>query len=247
MNFLNLKKPIIFFDLETTGLDHKTERIVQIGLIKIFPDGRVIEKNKIINPDKVIPEGAYRVHGIDNEVAEKHPKFKNFAKALYAMFKGCDIAGYNSNRFDIPFLTEEFRRNGIDFNIEESDCVDVFLIEKAITKRKYAGKLTEVYNKYTNSDFDGAHDAMADIRATIKVLEEQIRQHGLLNNVDDLIKFQHNDLKYLIHEDKKLVWNFGKHKGKDVNKTEVSYCDWFIKNHNSPLSVRNKIKEIING
>ena len=175
---LNLKNPIIFFDLETTGLDVCKDRIVQIAYIKVNPNGTEEEKNFLINPERPIPAETTAIHGIsDADVADK-PTFKELASVLVKDFKGSDIAGFNSNRFDIPLLAEEFLRAGADIDLSRCKKIDV----QTIFHKKEQRTLTAAYKLYCGKDLDNAHNALADTRATYEVLKGQLDKYPDLEN-----------------------------------------------------------------
>ena len=166
---MKLIKPIIFFDLETTGVDIAKDRICQIACIKIDLDGNQTEKELLINPNMPIPKEATEVHGITDEMVVDKPTFANISKSLLEFFEGCDIAGYNSNVFDVPLLAEEFSRSRIEFPNWELNFVDVLQYERLLKPNK----LADVYKRYTGKDLEGAHDALNDVRATLEILLHQ--------------------------------------------------------------------------
>ena len=171
---LKINKPICFFDLETTGVDTMKDRIVEIAVIKIFPNGNRESKKYLINPEMPIPKEASDVHGITDEMVADCPTFSKYAKNLNEYMGDSDLGGYNSNSFDIPMLVEEFKRSGIVFDLKNRNYVDVLNIEKQVSSRK----LGDVYSRYTDKILEGAHDALIDIEATIEILDNQIEKHG---------------------------------------------------------------------
>ena len=183
---LNLKKPIIFFDLETTGVNISHDRIIELSYIKVYPNGTEEEKSMSINPEMSIPAESTAIHHItDEDVADK-PTFKQIAKELAKVFEGCDIAGYNSNRFDIPLLMEEFLRAGINIELSRQKFVDVQTIFHKMEQRT----LSAAYKFYCNGDLENAHSANADTRATYEVLKAQLdRYPNLKNDVEFLSNF----------------------------------------------------------
>ena len=167
---LNLKNPLVFFDLETTGTNITTDRIVEISYLKVMPNGEEVSKTYLVNPEMHIPEQASQVHGIyDNDVADC-PTFKELAKVLAREFEGCDLAGYNSNRFDIPLLAEEFERVGVNIDLSKRKFVDVQVIFHKMEQRT----LSAAYKFYCKKDLENAHSADADTRATYEVLKTWI-------------------------------------------------------------------------
>ena len=217
---LKLTKPVIFFDLETTGTNITHDRIVEISLIKIMPNGEEFERTRRINPEMPIPADA--------------PKFGQIAKDLAKIFEGCDIAGFNSNKFDVPMLAEEFLRAGVKFDFTKPRYIDV----QNIFHRKEQRTLVAAYRFYCGKELDDAHSANADTRATYEVLKAQLdRYDDLQNDVDYLAEFSthaHNvDLMgRLIYDDKKReIINFGKYKGQvaaDVLRRDPGYYNWIM-------------------
>jgi len=245
---LKLEKPLAFFDLETTGVNVSRDRIVQIGILKIYPDETLEQYNQLINPGIPIPEETSAIHGItDADVADK-PSFKEIGAELVKMLAGCDLGGYNSNKFDIPLLMEEFLRNEIDFDISDKHLIDVQNIFHKMEKRTLRG----AYKFYTGAVMENAHDAMADTEATFQVFLAQIaRYEGIEYNSEEENSLTpiKNDIPALAeystmrktadfagriayNEEGVEVFNFGKHKGKpviDVLEAEPSYLDWMKK------------------
>ncbi|MDD6280975.1 MAG: exonuclease domain-containing protein [Muribaculaceae bacterium] len=229
---LNLQRPMIFFDLETTGTDVMHDRIVEISIIKVFPDGTEAQRTLRINPGCHIPEGATAVHHItDEDVADK-PAFRDIASKLAESFAGCDLAGFNSNRFDIPLLAEEFARAGVDFDFSACRFVDV----QTIFHKKEQRTLTAAYRFYCDRDLEAAHSANADTRATYEVLMAQLdRYDDLPNDVDKLAEYSSQTknvdlMGRLIYDDQhREVINFGKYKGQlaaDVLRRDPGYYNW---------------------
>ena len=243
---LNLKNPLIFLDLETTGINVSTDRIVEIALLKVFPDGREEEKLQRINPGMPIPPQSSAIHGIYDEDVKDAPLFKEVAKIYAKFIEGCDLAGFNSTRFDIPLLTEEFLRVDIDLDLKKHKFVDVQIIYHRMEKRTLAA----AYKFYLMKDLENAHSAMADTKATYEVLKAQIERydgvefddHGakskpVINSVDALASFSAFDKsvdfagRIVYDENGVEVFNFGKHKGKAVEKVlrdEPGYFAWMM-------------------
>jgi DNA polymerase-3 subunit epsilon len=232
---LQLKRPIIFFDLETTGVDTATDRIVEISLVKIDVDGTKSVKTRRINPEMPIPAISTAVHGITDADVAACPTFKEVAKTIAADFKGCDLAGYNSSRFDVPLLVEEMLRAGVDFDISRRKQIDVQTIFHKMEQRT----LSAAYRFYCEKELDNAHSAEADTRATYEVLKSQLdRYSNLPNDMGALAEFttynNNIDLAGRIIKDEqgRAVFNFGKHKGKlvfDVFATDFGFYDWMQK------------------
>lgn len=232
---LNLKNPIVFFDIESTGLDIARDRIVEISAVKVMPDGREEVKTKRINPTIPISPEAQAVHGISNEDVKDCPVFKQIAKSLAQWMEGCDIGGYNSIKFDIPLLAEEFLRAGVDFDFRKRKLVDVQNIFHKMEQRT----LVAAYRFYCNKDLEQAHSAEADTLATYEVLKAQLDryQDTLKNDIGFLADFslKNRNLDYagrIVLNDKDIpVINFGKHKGKAVEQVlreEPSYYAWIM-------------------
>jgi DNA polymerase-3 subunit epsilon len=175
---LNLKNPIVFFDLETTGIDIASDRVVEISYLKVSPDGEETTKTRKINPERPIPAEATEVHGITNEDVKNCPTFKQIAKSLAADIEGCDLAGYNSNRFDIPLLAEEFIRAGVNIDLNKHKFVDV----QTIFHKKEPRTLTAAYKFYCNKELTDAHTAEADTLATYEILKSQLDHYEDLDN-----------------------------------------------------------------
>ena len=231
---LNLKRPLIFFDLETTGTNVIHDRIVELSYIKIYPDGREEKKSRRINPGIPIPAASSAVHHITDDDVKDEPMFKHIAKSLHAIFDGCDIAGFNSNKFDVPLLMEEFARCGINFDVASRHFIDVQNIFHKMEQRT----LVAAYRFYCGKELEGAHSALADTQATYEVLKEQIQKYDELeNDVESLAKFstvgRNLDLaaRIILDDNDRPIFNFGKHKGKTVKevlKKEPSFFDWVM-------------------
>lgn len=231
---LNLKRPIIFFDLETTGTNITHDRIVELSYIKIYPNGVEEEKTRRLNPEMPIPESASAIHHITDEDVKDAPTFKMIAKDLLRIFEGCDIAGFNSNKFDVPVLMEEFLRAGLKFDVSNRKFVDVQTIFHKMEQRT----LVAAYKFYCNKDLENAHSALADTRATYEVLKEQLNRYGNLeNSVEFLSDFSSQNRNVdlagrIIKNDKdEEVFNFGKYKGqtvKEVLQKDAGYYSWML-------------------
>lgn len=231
---LNLKNPIIFFDLETTGVNITHDKIVEISYIKIFPNGSEEENTIRINPGCHIPEEATAVHHITDEDVKNCPMFKDVAKKLSKVFEGCDIAGFNSNRFDIPLLSEEFLNADIVVDFSKRKFVDVQTIFHKMEQRT----LVAAYKFYCDKDLTEAHSASADTRATYEVLKAQLDHYPeLKNDVDYLSDFSSQkknvDLmgRIVYNEKQQEVFNFGKYKGvpvEDVLLKDSGYYAWIM-------------------
>lgn len=231
---LNLKRPIVFFDLETTGTNVTRDRIVEISYIKVYPDGTEEERQMLVNPGMPIPAESTAVHHITDEMVADKPKFADIAPLLREMFTGSDIAGFNSNKFDVPMLIEEFSRVGMRFDVFNRKFVDVQNIFHKMEPRT----LIAAYKFYCGLDLTDAHSAKADTRATYEVLKKQLEKYeDLPNDVEGLNDFSRIkgsvDLSArVVRNDNGVeVFNFGKHKGKPVKevfKSEPSFYHWVM-------------------
>ncbi len=246
---LNLKNPLLFFDLETTGIDIVKDRIIEISYVKISPNGKEETKTIRVNPDMPIPPVSTAIHGITDEDVKDCPKFKEIAKSLAAQIEGCDLAGYNSNRFDIPLLAEEFLRADVDIDLTRRKFIDVQTIFYKMEQRT----LSAAYKFYCNKNLENAHTAAADTMATYEVLKAQLDRYPELKNdvkfLSDFSSFTNNvDFagRMIYNEQKQEVFNFGKYKGKlveDVFKIDPSYYSWMM-NNDFPLNTKQKLTEI---
>lgn len=232
---LKLQKPIVFFDLETTGVNAIHDRIVEISYIKVFPDGNEESKTLRINPERHIPEQSSAIHGIYDEDVKDCPTFKQVAKDIAAIFVNSDIAGFNSNYFDVPMLVEEMLRAGIDFDITKCRLIDVQNIYHKLEQRT----LSAAYKFYCGKNLEDAHSAQADTRATYEVLKAQLDKYPdkLNNDVQFLSSFSkmNDNVDFagrIIYNDKHIpVFNFGKYKGQsveDVLARDPGYYGWMM-------------------
>ncbi len=250
MPALALKRPIVFFDLETTGTDNVKDRIVELAFIKILPDGKRDKFVKRINPGIPIPPEVTAIHGISDEDVKNCPTFKLIAHQLYDWMKGCDLGGYNSSKFDLPLLAEEFLRVGINVDFTERHMIDV----QQIFFKMEARTLSAAYSFYCKKELTNAHSAEADIDATIEVLEAQLNRYDTLGTeVPALHQFTHTDeyvdyARRIVMKDGHPVFNFGKHKGRrveDIFNAEPQYYDWMMQ-ADFALHTKQKISEILN-
>lgn len=247
---LNLANPIVFFDLETTGVNIVKDRVVEISVLKVMPNGKEEQRTIRVNPEMHIPEEASRVHGIYDEDVKDCPTFKGIAKDLANYIEGCDLGGYNSNRFDIPLLAEEFLRVDVDFDMSKRKFVDVQTIFHKMEQRTLAA----AYRFYCNKNLDDAHTAAADTSATYEVLKAQLDRYSdqLENNIDFLSKFSSQNRNvdfagFVVLNDKGVeVFNFGKNKGVPVAKVfkeQFGYYDWILKSE-FPLYTKKVLTQI---
>ncbi len=247
---LTLKRPIIFFDLETTGTDHAKDRIVELAFVKLLPNGDRETMTKRINPGIPIPPEVTLIHGITDEDVKNCPPFKQIAHTLYDWMRGCDLGGYNSSKFDLPLLAEEFLRVGINVDFTERHMIDV----QQIFFKMEARTLAAAYNFYCSKQLENAHSAEADINATIEVLDAQLERYADIgHDVVTLHQFTHTDeyvdyARRIIMKDGQPVFNFGKHKGRKVEEiftAEPQYYDWMMQ-ADFALHTKQKISEILN-
>ena len=258
---LNLKNPIVFFDLETTGVNVTQDRIVELSMVKTMPDGRVLDKTMRLNPERPIPVESSLIHGIYDEDVKDAPIFKNVARELLQFLDGCDLAGYNVIRFDVPVLVESFARVDIEFDISSRKLVDAQKIFHLMEKRTLAA----AYEFYCNKTLEGAHGAEADTRATIEVLQAQVDRYldktvldmkgNELGKIRDDVAALHKvsvanmvDLagRMSFNDDGVEVFNFGKHKNKPVSEVlqkEPNFYDWMMKG-DFPQDTKRRLTEI---
>lgn len=247
---LQLTRPLAIIDLETTGINLSTDRIVEIAIVKILPDGSKQVKRKLINPEIPISTVSSDLHGITNEMVKDAPTFKQAANEIKQFLDNCDLAGYNSNRFDIPMLAEEFLRVGLDFDFKGRRLVDVQKVFHLMEQRT----LSAAYKFYCNKTLEGAHGAEADATATWEVLVAQVLKYPQLGStVESILKVIGEDntvdfARRMVLENGIEVFNFGKHKGRavaDVLKAEPQYYDWMMKG-DFPMHTKQKLTEIFN-
>ena len=248
---LKLNRPIVFFDLETTGVNIVKDRIVEISILKIFPNGNKESKTWLVNPTIEIPNEVIAIHGITNEKIANEPTFNQLHKEILNLIEDCDLGGYNSNKFDIPLLAEEFLRCGIDFSMKNIKTVDVQNIFHKLEKRT----LSAAYKFYCNKELVDAHSAEADTIATYEILLAQIDKYSELeNNIDFLSKFSSIGNKRLdiagflrMNENNEPSITFGKYKGKTLNEVydiNPGYFSW-INNAEFPLHTKKILKELV--
>ncbi len=259
---LKLKRPLVFFDLETTGVNVATDRIVEVSFLKVMPNGEETVYTKRINPERPIPPESSFFHGIYDEDIKDAPTFKAIATELAAFIGDGDLAGYNSNKFDVPMLMEEFLRAGVDFSLEGRSFVDVQNIFHQMEQRT----LKAAYKFYCNAELENAHTAEADVRATYEVLKAQLTKyegaafedrHGtvtypVVNDVDALHEFTNLSKpvdfagRIVYNKDGLETINFGKHKGRpiiEVFEQEPSYYAW-MQNGDFPLYTKKVLENI---
>ncbi|MGB0879772.1 MAG: exonuclease domain-containing protein [Polaribacter sp.] len=246
---LKLTKPIIFFDLETTGISIATDRVVEISILKVFPNGNKESKTWLVNPEIKIPKEASDIHGITNEQVVTEPTFKELAPKINEMIADCDLAGFNSNRFDIPLLAEELMRAGIDFDMNNRKAIDV----QVIFHKKEQRTLSAGYKFYCGKELEGAHGAEADTNATYEILLAQLDKYDDIGNtVGALSEYSTHGKRadfagFILFNDKdKEIFSFGKYKGRTVEevlKENPGYNAW-IQKADFPLYTKKVLREI---
>jgi DNA polymerase-3 subunit epsilon len=245
---IELQRPLAFIDLETTGINLGSDRIVEIAIVKIMPDGSKLVKRKLINPEKPIPPQTTEIHGITNEMVKDAPTFRQAANEIKQFLDNCDISGYNSNKFDIPLLVEEFLRVEQDFKIDSRRLLDVQKIFHMMEPRT----LSAAVKFYCDKELTDAHSAEADATATWEVLDAQLAKYPQLgNNLESIFKVIGEEevvdfARRMVVIEGKIVFNFGKHKGKEVEKVlmhERSYYDWMMQG-DFPMHTKKKLTEL---
>jgi DNA polymerase-3 subunit epsilon len=246
---LNLRNPLIFFDLETTGINIASDRIIELSYLKVDLNGGETSKTYLINPGIPIPPKVTAIHGIKDEDVKDSPTFNEIAKNLAREFEGCDLAGYNSTKFDIPLLAEEFLRAGVDIDLKKRKFVDVQIIFMKMEPRT----LSAAYKFYCDKELEGAHGARADTLATYEVLQSQLdRYSNLKNDIASLAEFsshnRHADFAgRIVFDDNDVeVFNFGKYKGQPVEEVlsrDPGYYGWMM-NGDFPLYTKKVLTNI---
>jgi len=248
---LQLSRPVCFIDLETTGINLSSDRIIEIAIVKVMPDQQRQTKRKLLNPEMPIPEASSAIHGITNDMVKDAPTFKQVANEIKQFLENSDLGGYNSNRFDIPILMEEFLRSGLDVDLTDRRMIDVQHIFYTMEPRT----LSAAYKFYCQKELVNAHSAEADIQATIDVLYAQLDRYSQLgNSVDSILgaigeeKIIDYARRFSYNEKGVEVFNFGKYKGRsvaEVLKSEPQYYDWMMKG-DFPLHTKQKLTELFN-
>lgn len=247
---LELQRPLAVIDIEATGMNLGADRIVEIAIVRLNPNQSRQVKRKLVNPQIPIPHAVTQIHGITDEIVKDAPPFKQIANEIRQFIDHCDLAGYNSNRFDIPLLMEEFLRVGIDLDMKGRRLLDVQKIYHMMEQRT----LSAAYKFYCEKDLDGAHGAEADALATCEVLAAQIlRYEQLGKTLDSVLKFTGEDLivdfaRRFVMDNGIEIFNFGKYKGRqvaEVLRAEPQYYDWMMKG-DFTLHTKKKLTEIFN-
>jgi DNA polymerase-3 subunit epsilon len=249
MALLNLKKPIVFFDLETTGINIANDRIVEIAILKVHPNGNKESRTWLVNPEIEIPKEVSDIHGITNEKVVTEPTFKELANEVSDLTKNCDLAGFNSNRFDIPLLAEEMLRAGVDFDMRNRVAVDV----QVIFHKKEQRTLGAGYKFYCGKDLEKAHSAQADTDATYEILLAQLDKYDdLENDIKSLSEYSTHQKRadfagFLVFDDEEdEIFTFGKYKGKKVTEVlekDQGYYGW-IQKSDFPLYTKKVLTAI---
>lgn len=243
---LPLIRPLVFFDLETTGTNIVHDRIVQISALKLHPDSSQETRTRLINPEYPIPPDAIAIHGIAEADVVGQPAFRDIAASLFRFFSGCDIAGFNSNRFDLPLLVEEFARCGIQFPLPDCKFIDV----QTIFHKKEERTLSAAYKFYCNRIHTDAHDAEADVQITLEVFKSQLERYDDIGaTIDEVHRFCNphpvvDFARYLGRNEKgEVVFAFGKYKGKQVLQ-ERDYARWMLEGE-FPEATKMVLRQII--
>lgn len=248
---IQLERPIVFFDLETTGVQIATDRIVEISILKVYPNGNKESWTKLVNPEIEIPKAASDIHGITNEKVVTEPKFSELAPKISAMIEGCDLAGFNSNRFDIPLLAEEMLRANVNFDMAGRASIDV----QVIYHKKEQRNLSAGYKFYCDKELENAHSAEADTMATYEILEAQLDKYeDLENDVAFLSQYSTHQKRadfagfILYDEENEEIFSFGKYKGRkvvDVLRENPGYYSW-MQNADFPLYTKKILENVKN-
>ncbi len=247
---IQLIRPLAFLDLETTGVNLASDRIVELAIVKIMPDGSEVRMRRLVNPQMKIPAEVSAIHGITDEMVKDAPTFRDIAADVLLIIENCDLAGYNSNRFDWPMMMEEFLRCGLRFDIDDRKMIDVQRIFHLMEPRTLSAAL----RFYCNEELVDAHSAEADAFATWKVFDAQIARYDKLGNTIDSVNQAIGEeqivdfARRFLMEKGVEIFNFGKHKGRpvaEVLRSEPQYYDWMMKG-DFPMHTKQKLSEIFN-
>jgi len=245
---IELTKPLAFFDIESTGINPATDRIVELAIIRINPDGEKTRFRRLVHPGIPIPKESSDIHGITDEMVKDAPAFKDIAAEVTAFLENCDLGGYNSNRFDVPLLVEEFLRAGVPFSLSDRRLLDVQKIYHKMEPRT----LSAAYQFYCSKSLEDAHTATADVEATWEVLQAQIDKYpNIGHSLNSILQFTGEDkivdvARRFVFKGEEIIFNFGKYKGKVVRmvfKEEPQYYDWMMRG-DFPLHTKQVISEI---
>jgi len=245
---IELLKPLAFFDIESTGINPATDRIVELAIVRIAPNGEKSRMRRLVNPGIPIPKESSDIHGITDEMVKDAPLFKEIAHEVAAFLDNCDLGGYNSNRFDVPLLVEEFLRAEIPFSLSDRRLLDVQKIYHKMEPRT----LSAAYQFYCNKNLEDAHSATADVEATWEVLQAQIEKYpNIGRSLNSILQFTGEDkivdmARRFVFKGEEIIFNFGKYKGKAAHfvfKEEPQYYDWMMRG-DFPLHTKQVVAEI---
>lgn len=245
---IELIQPLAFFDIESTGINPATDRIVELAIIRINPDGEKVRFRRLVHPGISIPKESSDIHGITDEMVRDAPSFKDIANEVAVFLENCDLGGYNSNRFDVPLLVEEFLRAGVPFSMSNRRLLDVQKIYHKMEPRT----LSAAYQFYCQKSLEDAHTATADVEATWEVLQAQIDKYPAIGHtMNSILQFTGEDkivdmARRFVFKGEEIIFNFGKYKGKAAHiifKEEPQYYDWMMRG-DFPLHTKQVISEI---
>lgn len=245
---IELTKPLAFFDIESTGVNPATDRIVELAIIRIHPDGHKARFRRLVNPEIPIPAESSEIHGITDEMVKEAPTFKEIAPEVADFLDNCDLGGYNSNRFDVPMLVEAFLRAEVPFSLSERRLLDVQKIYHKMEPRT----LSAAYQFYCQKSLEDAHTATADVEATWEVLQAQVDKYPTIGHtMNSILQFTGEDkivdmARRFVYKGEEIIFNFGKYKGKVAHlvfKEEPQYYDWMMRG-DFPLHTKQVISEI---
>ncbi|GAB3351365.1 3'-5' exonuclease [Arachidicoccus ginsenosidivorans] len=245
---IELLKPIAFFDIESTGINPATDKIVELAIVRIEPTGEKSRLRRLVNPGMPIPKESSDIHGITDEMVKDAPLFKEIAAEVVRFLDNCDLGGYNSNRFDVPLLVEEYLRAGVTFSLSDRKLLDVQKIYHKMEPRT----LSAAYQFYCNKNLEDAHSATADVEATWEVLQAQIDKYpNIGHSLNSILQFTGEDkivdmARRFVFKGEEIIFNFGKYKGKAAHlvfREEPQYYDWMMRG-DFPLHTKQVISEI---
>jgi len=245
---ITLTSPLAFFDIESTGINPATDRIVELAIVRINPDGEKSRLRRLVNPQMPIPKESSDIHGITDDMVRDAPSFPEIAAEVADFLENCDLGGYNSNRFDVPLLVEEFLRTGVGFSLTGRRLLDVQKIYHKMEPRT----LSAAYQFYCHKNLEDAHSATADVEATWEVLQAQIDKYpNIGNSLNTILQFTGEDkivdmARRFVYKGEEIIFNFGKYKGKAAHivfREEPQYYDWMMRG-DFPLHTKQVISEI---
>ncbi|SEA34281.1 DNA polymerase-3 subunit epsilon [Arachidicoccus rhizosphaerae] len=245
---ITLNRPLAFFDIESTGVNPATDRIVELAIVRISPEAEKVRYRRLVNPGMPIPKESSDIHGITDEMVRDAPVFQQIAQEVADFLENCDLGGYNSNRFDVPLLVEEFLRTGVPFSLTGRRLLDVQKIYHKMEPRT----LSAAYQFYCHKNLEDAHTATADVEATWEVLQAQIDKYPIIgDNLNSILQFTGEDkivdmARRFVYKDEEIIFNFGKYKGKAAHlvfREEPQYYDWMMRG-DFPLHTKQVVSEI---